>query len=63
MKQKQIVMFNQYKNNSNDIVNIIMNHCIFDELTGQFKCKKSNCVVYVDWSRNYAFCAMHGIIN
>ncbi|HEC87417.1 MAG TPA: hypothetical protein ENI49_06120 [Thermoplasmatales archaeon] len=62
MKQKQVPPHKSLKKQDNDFLERIVNHCYFDALTGQFYCKKCDCVVHVDWPRTYGFCAIHGIL-
>ena len=62
MKQEQIQVYKKMDGSDNHILIKIMKHCKLDEVTGQFKCKTHNCPVYIDLSRNYVFCAVHGRI-
>ena len=42
----------------------VIEHCYFNKETGQLHCSTSDCLVYIDIQRNYAYCKTHGnIIN
>ena len=62
MGQSQVLYCHKSGKNNQDLLEKIMRHCEYNVLTGQFRCKKYNCIVYIDWSRNYAFCTRHGIL-
>ena len=62
MSQRQVLLHNKLDKHNKNLIQKIKTHCIFDVLTDQFKCREQNCVVYVDWSRNYAFCSQHGML-
>ena len=38
----------------------LMEGCYIDKLTGQFYCKKCNCVVNIDWNNHLAYCVAGG---
>lgn len=56
----QILINNEPRKEEHEFLDQVLEHCCCDVLTGQFYCKKCKDVVYVDWDRNYAFCAVHG---
>ena len=62
MKQKQVLFYKSLKKQNHDFQDQITNHCYFNELAGQFNCKKCNCIVDINWPRKYAFCAIPGIL-
>ena len=62
MKQEQVITHKNLKINNHNLLERVKNHCYFNELRGNFICKKSKNVVNVEWSRDYAYCANHGMI-
>ena len=62
MKENHALVFKDPRKEKHGLLDQILKHCYCDAETGLFHCKKGKCTVYVDFSRNYAFCAVHGTL-
>lgn len=58
----QILINNEPRKEEHEFLDQVLEHCYCDASTGQFYCKKCKGAVYVDWDRDYAFCAVHGTL-
>ena len=62
MKQKLILIHEKTKKQNHELLDRIADNCYIDLLTGRFHCRKCHNVIHIDWSRNIAFCPIHGML-
>ena len=59
MRQKQVLYYEDIKKMNHEFLDVILENCDINPVTGRFYCKRCKNLVHIDWHRMEAFCESH----
>ncbi len=62
MKPRQILVTQTISTANHELLDQLLKKCYIDALTGRFHCRACHNIVHIDWSRNIAYCSIHGML-